>query len=384
MKMLLKKIYTSILFRLFWLLPLQDKVLFSSFSGKKYGDNPKFISLKLREKDPKIKQVWLYKYEKFPDLDANILQVKWGSIAMIYHLATSKIWVDSHTKPLWVKKRPGQFYLETWHGGLGMKKIEGDAIDKLDKDVVKRIKHNSALVDLLISNCRWLTKIYQRAFFYDGEILECGYPKNDILFQKECHEDIRQKVLKYYQLKTNTKIFFYAPTFREKTENLNYHLDLDELIKFLRKEYGKEWVLFYRLHPLLMKEENIFKYQNKNIYDVTMYPDMQELIIASDMMMTDYSSGIFDFAMLYKPAFIYAYDLKEYEKERGLYFNLYDMPFLVAEDFEQLLQNIKDFDEQKYQKKLDSYFSKMQMFEKGNASEVIVKCLIHNLKNDKS
>lgn len=99
---------------------------------------------------------------------------------MIYEMATAKIWVDSHTKPIWIKKRKKQLYIETWHGGLGMKKIEGDAGERFTNNIIKNIKHNSNIANLFISNSTHLTNIYKRAFWYEGPILELGFPKNDI------------------------------------------------------------------------------------------------------------------------------------------------------------------------------------------------------------
>lgn len=182
MKELIKNIYGKIFFSLFKILPLQDKVVFSSYWGKNYNDNPKYISDELLKRNKNIKQVWLNNSEKKFKVDSNIKVVKWGSIGMIYELATAKVWVDNHTKPVWVSKRKSQLYIETWHGGLGMKKIEADMGENLTPEAKKQIMHNSEMADLFISNSDFLTKIYKRAFWYKGPILECGFPRNDIFF----------------------------------------------------------------------------------------------------------------------------------------------------------------------------------------------------------
>lgn len=117
-KELIKQIYGIFFFYLFRIIPLKNKVVFSSFSGKRYGDNPKIISDKLYNEKKKLKQIWLFHDNKFKNIPSDIIQVKWGSISSIYHLATAKIWVDSHTKPIWVRKRKKQFFIETWHGRI--------------------------------------------------------------------------------------------------------------------------------------------------------------------------------------------------------------------------------------------------------------------------
>ena len=196
---IIKNIYGSFFFFLFRIYPITNKVVFSSFSGKRYGDNPKIISEMLYEKYPEIKQVWLYKKNRFKDVPEAVIQKKWSSLGMIYELATAKVWVDSHTKPVWIHKRKKQFFIETWHGGLGIKKIEGDAQEKLPKYLINRIKHNSKMTDILISNSDWLSEIYKRAFFYHGKIEKIGYPKTDYLLNLPA--GIKEKVYKYYNFR---------------------------------------------------------------------------------------------------------------------------------------------------------------------------------------
>jgi len=378
MKFYIKLLYAKLIYPLFYIFPLKNKVVFSSFSGRKCDDNPKYISQKLLESHPEILQIWLYKYEPF-DLPPSIKQVKWGTIGMTYHLATAKVWVDSHTKPLWVQKRKKQFYLETWHGGLGIKKIEGDAIETLTKEAIARSKHNSKMADLLVSNSTWLTNIYERAFWYDGEILECGYPKNDIFFHSDEHEIIRKKVLDFYQLPDDAYYVLYAPTFREGIAHIDYGLDLDTFQSQLQEILHREVFVLYRLHPLLAKEKQIFHTQNNHVIDVTDYFSMQYLLLTVDVLITDYSSCIFDFAMTYKPAFLYANDLEAYQKERGLYFDLHKLPFSVSESQTQLVQNIEQFSNKEYSAALKEYFSSVGLKENGHATEQLVDIIFEKV-----
>lgn len=387
MKEQIKEIYGKIFFWLFKNLPLQNKIVFSSFWGKKYGDNPKYISDELLNVDKRIKQVWLNNTGKpFENINSDIKVVKWGSIRMIYEMATAKIWIDSHTKPCWVRKRKDQFYIETWHGGLGMKKIEADMGDNLKISTKKQIKSNSKIADLFISNSSWLTNIYKRAFWYNGEILECGYPKNDIMFQNEKHKQIEKKIKAYYDITENKKILLYAPTFRDN-EEFEYNIDLNKIYKELNHDEEK-WVIIYKLHPLLVNSTKKIINEQDKIINATQYNDMQELIIASDILITDYSSCIFDIAMLYKPGFIFAQDVEEYSKERGLYFDIKKLPFPFSETNEELIKNIKNFNKEKYKKDLDNYFNEVGLKETGNATKQIVDiikniCKAEEIKKEK-
>lgn len=376
MKTLLKNIYGSFFFFLLRFVPLQNKVVFSSFSGKRYGDNPKYLSQELFRKDSSTKQVWIYKTKPF-DVPDYITQVKWGSILMIYHLATAKVWIDSHTKPLWVKKRKNQFFIETWHGGLGFKKIEGDAEDKFFDYEVKRMKHNSTMINLLISNCDWVSKIYRRAFWYDGEILKSGFPKSDYLINH--HEEMGGKVKAFYQLPEDARIAFYAPTMRNNPEKSMFSIDSEIVLKSLQKKFGGTWYLLIRLHPVNESFMDLFTF-NEFVLNGILYPDMQELIGGAEVYISDYSGSIFDSALLYHPTFILSLDEDSYEKERGLYMNIRDLPFPVANSNEELSDNILNFNLQKYQKEVAEYFEETGLYEPGTASQVITDRILKELK----
>lgn len=368
----IKRIYGMILFNLFRVFPLQKKIVFCSFYGENYEGNPKYISNYLLMKRKDIKQIWINHTNKKFDLDSSIKIVKWGSIEMIYEMATAKIWVDSHHKPSWVIKRKRQFYIETWHGGLGMKKIEGDIEEKLPQKTIEDIKHNSKIANLFISNSTFLTNIYRRAFEYSGPILEVGFPKNDIFYlPKENLEEIRRKVLNKLSIPLNKKVVLYAPTFRVDERTDCYDIDFKNLKEILKNKFNDEFIILFRLHPKIRYLASKIAKDNKDIINVSYYDDMQELIIATDIFITDYSSGIFDFALLKRPGFIYARDIEEYEKERGLYFNLKDMPFPVAQNNEELKNNILNFDLDKYIRKLEDFFHKMGLKDNATSTQQI-------------
>lgn len=375
---IIKKLYGLIFFYLFRIFPIQNKIVFSSFYGENYEGNPKYISDYLLEKRKDIKQVWINHTKRKFDLDPSIKIVKWGSINMIYEMATAKVWADSHIKPTWIKKRKKQLYIETWHGGLGMKKIEGDVGEKFANSIIKDIKHNSSIANLFISNSTHLTNIYKRAFWYEGPILELGFPKNDIFYApKEKLDEIRTKVLNKLNIPLDKKVVLYAPTFRNEQKLDVYDMDFEKLKKNLDAKFSEDFVVLFRLHPRMRSLSNDFGKLYKNIIDASYYDDMQELIIATDIFITDYSSGIFDFASLRRPGFLYAKDIEDYEKERGLYFDLHDMPFPLAQNNEELEKNIMKFDYDKYKSDLEKFFTKMGLKDNENSvkkiSDVIEK-----------
>lgn len=368
----LKKIYGIILFYLFRIFPLQNKIVFSCFHGMSCDGNPRYISNFLLKERKDIKQVWINRKNNNFDLNSSIKVVEWGSIRMIYEMATAKIWIDSHNKPTWIRKRKNQFYIETWHGGLGMKKIEADTEKNYPLKVVKSIKHNSSMADLFVSNSTHLTNIYKRAFWYEGPILESGFPKNDIFYaSKEKLDEIRTKVLNKLNIPLDKKVVLYAPTFRDEQKLDVYDIDFKKLKKNLDNKFNEDFVVLFRLHPIMRSLSKDFGKLYKEIIDASYYDDMQELIIATDIFITDYSSGIFDFASLRRPGFLYAKDIEDYEKERGLYFDLHDMPFPLAQNNEELEKNIMEFDYDKYKEDLEEFFVKMGLKDNENSVKKI-------------
>ena len=362
---------TKVVFGVF---PLKKKIIFSAFSGKRYGDNPKYISEKLHELYPQYEQVWVQYKGYTLDCPDYVKVVKFGSFKMFFEACTSKIWIDSHMKRLWwPRKRKKQYYIETWHGGLGFKKIESDVADRLSKLEIVTNKNNMQMVDLLISNSKWLSSLYKRAFWnYSGQILECGYPKADILYKN--NEELIKKLKEKLNLQ-NKKVVLYAPTFRESEDTSIYKFNYKRILDTLEQKFGGSWVMLIRLHPLLIKQsEDIIETSSNIVINVTDYPDMQELILLSDLFLTDYSSGIFDFAILRRPAFLYAPDLDEYIKyERGVYMDLRSLPFPFACDEKELVSQIVSFKKDEYLDELNRFFTKTGLIETPESAETICK-----------
>lgn len=362
----------------FRFLPLQQKIVFNVFDGQQFGDNPKYISDKLRELHPDIKRVWLHKKTASTFPESAGMMVNRPSIRMIYEMSTAKVWVSNEHLPVYIHKRRGQYYIETWHGGLGFKKIEGDVdASELGKAYIEKARHNMRMVNLMISNSKWLTELYRNAFSYKGKILECGFPKEENSYK--INPRIVKHVRRFFSIPSVAKIVLYAPTFRGKgdsKESLKYYdLNIQEVLKALRKKTGDSWYALIRLHPALSQYADSFMKYTKYIINASDYPDMQELCMASDMFITDYSSGIFDFALSKRPAFLYASDLEEYENKRGLYFDLRKMPFPFAADTKTLIEKINVFDPQQYRKQLARFYHDMGYIHSNNSAEKIANLI---------
>lgn len=359
------------------LLPLQDKIVASTFWGRKYGDNTQFILEELHRLNPGVKIVWIRNFKYKYDVPGYMKVVShFAHWRVAFEYATAKAWLDTHRFPGNARKRKGQLVIETWHGGLGIKKIDGDVPKfRAMKRVMDEVRKTSQLADLFISNSGHLTRIYRTAFDYTGKVWKVGYPKNDSLF--EDHAPFCKKIRDTYGIPQDTKILLYAPTFRDSFNETGFDktafdIDFDRLQSALQERFGGTWKILVRWHPVMAnKMGDIAKIYGNAVIDATRYPDMQELIMATDAMLSDYSSGIFDAAMLKMPCFLFVTDFEEYRQDRGVYYELEDLPFPCGRNNEQLLERVRNFNAEEYNSAWNAFTERVGLHETGHASKDI-------------
>lgn len=366
-------------FRLFRIKP--NKIVISSYLGRGYGDNPKYIVEELLKRNDRLDIVWLTKDMKnlFP---AGVRGVNYRSIRAIFEMCTAKIWIDNRRKPPYVRKRKGQCYIMTWHGYMAIKKVEKDAESSLQKRYLEMAKNDSKMIDFFVSGSEWETKVIKESFWYDGEILECGYPRSDILLND--NRAAKEKIRNRYHLGLDDRIVLYAPTFRQAADEESlgvYKLDWDSVLKALHLKFGGTWTGMIRLHPNVASLTDKLELPD-GVINVTNYDDMQELIASSDCVITDYSSSIMDAGVARKIGLIFALDYADYQKDRDVYFDIKrDLPFPFAESNVQLIENINRIDYTKYLENLNTFLNdKYGIFDNGHASIQICE-LIHDIVN---
>lgn len=360
-----KKIYKAI----FYILPIKNnRIVIRNFQHK-YGDNPKYITEELLRRKKNYEIIWIVDLKKnskdsFPK---NIKIFNNNTFMSWYALYTAHIWIDNNVRSINPLKKNRQFYIQTWHGSMGIKKFD----NVWPKNV---IDENNKITDVCLSNSKFETEVYKTTIWKDVNILEIGHPRNDILFNDEIKRNLLKKqILNRYGLSDNINIILYAPTFRD-THLLNknnidmsmYLSEYDKVIDAIENKFGGEWIIFERLHYHL----NAYKFScnNSKVINVSSYNDMQELIFISDIAISDYSSWIYDFVLTGRPGFIYAIDKNEYLKERDLYFQLEETPFPVAYSLANLIDNISNFDSIKYDKNINNFLKLRGCVEHGNAS----------------
>lgn len=353
-----------ILYGLKCIFPLRkNKILFISMSGNSYGGNPKALSDYIQENDRDIVIVWAVSSLLGKSNKSQTCLYSWN---YYLHLITSKVIVSDQRlfRTMIPIKRKGQIYVQTWHG-TALKKIEAD-IPSLSKGYEKAARRDSKMIDLFVSGSAFMTKIYKTAFWYNGLFLEVGTPRNDLFFSENV-EKIRHRIKEKFNA-VGKKMLLYAPTFRVNDSLASYTIDIPKIQKSLGED---GWIIVVRLHPNLMGKINksIFQQKFPGAVDGSSYPDMQELLVASDLLITDYSSSMFDYIYTGKPCVIYATDINTYD--RGFYMPIKGMPFPVAENNEELEAILSKPIVNDYQ----SFLKEIGSFEIGKASQLIYKYL---------
>ncbi|WP_338588696.1 CDP-glycerol glycerophosphotransferase family protein [Paenibacillus sp. Y5S-9] len=378
----IKAISIAALYYLFRFLPIDDKkVVLSSFEGKQgYSCNPKYIAEEILKRNKLSSQayklIWLVNDTSniFP---SEILVKKNSFWNRAYQLSTAAIWIDNHRKPLETRKRKKQLYIATWHGAIGFKAV-GELRGTSFPEIARLVsKHDSQLVDYFLSNSSWCSDMYRKAFFYEGEIIKTGSPRCDVYREAE---HMRNRIRKEFELPENSKILLYAPTFRSGTQNIvmntlsgESRLSYEALHEVLNKKFQGDWYIFVRLHPSLKGQKFENKENNSIIFDITNRDDAYDVLAATDLFISDYSSIAFDAAAMNIPVFIFAEDMDDYVKDRGrLLWDMEDLPFKVSYSNDELLKNIIEFNEEEYHNGLGKLREEVELLEDGYASQRVV------------
>lgn len=364
-------------------MPLKNRKFFCvSMTGNNYGDNIKALSDYIRANVQDSDVVWAFTDSYYEKITCSCKKVKLYTLQYYLEILTSKYVLSNCTfNHKMLMKRKGQIYLQTWHGTT-LKKIGHDISRDENRSLPKRIEsflgldpigYDNSLIDVFVSGSKYMSQIYRDTFWYKGELSEVGTPRNDIFFQK--HLEVIEKVKKEYGIDADTGIILYAPTFRTDSLFECYDIDLDGLKKAWEHKTGKRYNVLVRLHPILLSSNNLYsKLLGDSAINASYYPDMQELLYSTDLLVTDYSSSMFDFMYTYRPVVIYAKDRKEYV--RGMYFELEELPFILVNDNDEVNEKIEAYDASSYTQGISQFMNRIGSVETGNATQETVKLLL--------
>ncbi len=351
------------LFFVFRIFPIRKNlVVFCNVWG--YGDNAKYVAKELCrrvEKNKKMELVFVTNHPEQIPKNLPIRALKTNSPSAILALSRARVWVENNRKEAYIKKRRGQYYIQLWHGGIALKKIEGDCENILGENYIRRAKKDSENTDLFVSNSDFCTEMYKRAFWAQSEIVECGSPRNDYFVRAAAGRK---------EETSGCKTAIYAPTYRG--EGKNYcDFDAARLRRALTNRFGGKWEILARLHPLVAGKQEFS--QKKGIVDISDKPDLYSYLYSADVLITDYSNIMFEFCIAKKPVFLYAEDLETYRRERGLYFDFKTLPFPKAYTKEELYAEIEDYQMEKYVKNQKEFFLVVGLKESGMASATVAE-----------
>ena len=208
----------------------------------------------------------------------------------------------------------------------------------------------------IISNSKFYTDIIRSAFYYTGEILEKGIPRNDIYFDKNKYVQVKKRIMNEMAISPDSYIVLYAPTFRNDGLSSHFKINWAPILSSINQRTGRPAVVFLRLHPNSLGIVNLEELVSNKVYNLCFYPDMQELLLISDLLITDYSSTMFEMGLQKKPCILYTPDLLSYD--RDFYFDIKSLPYPLSETEKELEENIVSFDNESYLKQLEEFNNK--------------------------
>lgn len=317
--------------------PLNDATVYVVNDGRLYADSVRAIyEERLRRGDDR-EHIWVVKDGAFvPPGGATVIRA--GSREHHAALARSRHIVTNSFLPVWFRAREDQVVLQTWHGTPA--KHIGNDQSHMARDPKPPIWHRQAAEvrgwDLLLSQSPWATPVLRKAFGYKGEILESGLPRNDVLNSPD-REALAAAVRERLGLVEGKRVILYAPTWRDyDRKNAMVKLDLAKA----REALGADHEILVRAHPM-----QAVPAVPDIAHDVTTYPDIADLLLVADVLVTDYSSVMFDFVCTGRPIVFYGYDLAKYSTKRGLYLDLTEQaPGPVLSTSAEVIQALRDID----------------------------------------
>lgn len=300
----------------------RSTVLFESFSGTAVSDSPLALDREIADKYPNIDRLWTVRHPLTP-VPAGAVPVIFGSSEWYRALSTSKVLINNNNFPHFFRKRSDQYYVQTWHG-TPLKRIGKDVPPKnlslSYRELMKR--EASDYWDLLIAQSPWAAGTLRDAFDFGGRVLDFGYPRNDVLADQAQLISLREASRQRLGLNPGQRAVLYAPTWRDNMKERSGHYSSVDFLNVnnTANSLDGDTMILYRGHSNSLNALSM-KFKG-SVIDVSRHPDVNELIAASDLLITDYSSIMFDYVVTGKPIVFLCPDLDEYrDSVRGFYFD---------------------------------------------------------------
>ncbi|WP_309302750.1 CDP-glycerol glycerophosphotransferase family protein [Streptomyces sp. PT12] len=360
--------------------PLRDVVFYNCYHGRQFSDSPRAIYEELVRRGADVEHVWgtSDRQAVVPD---GMRTVEWKSAEWHEALATSRFLVTNVMISSWIKRREDQLFVQTWHG-TPLKKMGADLLgtSKANPAYIATLPGRFEQFAYLVSPNAFTTPIMRSAFGFPNEILETGYPRNDV-FYREDREEIAARVRRTLRLPEGKKVLLYTPTWRDDQRfgtGKKFKLDLQLDLAAFERALGDEYVLLFRKHPKMLN--NITGARDGFVRDVAAYAEISDLYLVSDVLITDYSSSMFDFAHTGRPMVFFTYDLEHYRDTlRGFYFDFTGTsPGPLVKTTEELIDALRDLEtvEKEYADRYAAFVEKFCEPADGRATAQVVDTML--------
>lgn len=301
--------------------------------------------------------------------------VKFNSFSYFLSVMTSRVCVTNSGGLSYIPLRSSQFVINTWHGGGAYKKCGIHCYE--DTPLFRKdLKLSADQYNVFLSTNQRFTDVISEAFCVPKELFwEVGMPRNDLLIRYDCEEamDRRAGIRKELGLGNEDRLVLFAPTYRKVDDNyfkesiaIPYGIDVTRVCNALKVRFGGNWIFGFRVHPCVVNRAGLFPEASIDLGD---YEEMQDLLLAADVMINDFSSSMWDFMLTGKPSFLFAADLDHYVNTTEVYTPVSEWPFAAAKDNATLEFNILAFDAEAYKAACDAHYANLGGCESGSATE---------------
>lgn len=356
-----------------------NRVLLLNNLSCKYAGNPKTVTeYLLKHYSGKFEIIYAVNQpEKYSELrQRGVKVIKFNSFAYLFYLVTCRVFLSNSGGYSYVPLRMHkQFVINTHHGGGALKKMGLDMYE--DTEIFREdLKLSADSTSVMLSTSKRMSEAFSVSCLFSKEIMwEIGMPRNDSLINYDANS--RESIRKQLGIKKDEKIVLFAPTYRKLADNyfndsvaISYGINSQRTCDALGKRFGGKWRFAIRYHPCVV---NHGQFDLHGMIDLTDYEDMQDLLLAADVLINDFSSTMWDFMLTGKPCFVFAVDFYHYLETTGSYVPPSEWPYPIATSNDDLVQSILDFDEAKYREKCKKYYEALGGCETGEATRLVAE-----------
>ena len=373
------KVLKKIINKFFSIFKIDDKKIVFQGNQNMVDGNPRAIYEYMKKSNPEYRLICIVNKGVNTSFIPKKDCVYYKTLKSYFHLSTAKYWIRSQSFGGLIEKRKGQVYIQTWHGHGALKKMsyDIDALNNIDRNV--ELEHVRDW-DYFISTDKLDGDVIISSTNYKGKIVELGAPSLDQLINDSNNQEKIKNIKQEIGITNDNrkKIILYAPTFRDS--------DLDSKkvdVKIESLKNLKDYIILIRLHPLVEKkiDKKIF---SKNFINVCDYYDVSNLLLITDVLISDYSSIVYEFGVLDRPMIFYAYDYDLYAKERGFYIEYNTLPGIIVKEEKELLNVIKSgiYESDEFNIKRSKFNKKYNKLNDGNATKRFVDLLVKGYFNE--